>query len=65
MEALTAVSVASLTIYDMLKPIDKSLSIESIKVVEKQGDSKNLHGDARGKYTGARTLERFQRIQGR
>lgn len=53
MEALTAVSVASLTIYDMLKPIDKSLSIESIKVVDKQGGSKNLHRDARGKFTAA------------
>src|SRR5918995_1325171 len=53
MEALTAVSVGSLTIYDMLKPIDESLSIESIKVVDKQGGSKNLHGDARGKFTAA------------
>jgi cyclic pyranopterin monophosphate synthase len=54
MEALTAVSVASLTIYDMLKPIDESLSIESIKVVDKQGGSKNiLHDEARGKFTAA------------
>jgi molybdenum cofactor synthesis domain-containing protein len=42
MEALTAASVASLTIYDMLKPIDESLSIESLKVIEKQGGTKNL-----------------------
>jgi cyclic pyranopterin monophosphate synthase len=42
MEALTAASVASLTIYDMLKPIDESLSIESLKVLEKQGGTKNL-----------------------
>ena len=42
MEALTAVSVASLTIYDMLKPIDESMSIESLKVIEKQGGTKNL-----------------------
>jgi cyclic pyranopterin monophosphate synthase len=54
MEALTAVSVGSLTIYDMLKPIDESLSIESIKVVEKQGGSKNLlQGDTRGRFTAA------------
>lgn len=37
MEALTAACIASLTIYDMLKPIDDSLLIESIRLVEKQG----------------------------
>ena len=37
MEALTAACIASLTIYDMLKPIDDSLSIESIKLIEKKG----------------------------
>jgi cyclic pyranopterin monophosphate synthase len=42
MEALTAASVAALTIYDMLKPVDESLSIESLKVMEKQGGTKNL-----------------------
>lgn len=42
MEALTAASVASLTIYDMLKPIDESMSIESLKVIEKQGGTRNL-----------------------
>lgn len=42
MEALTGASVASLTIYDMLKPVDESLSIESLKLVDKQGGIKNL-----------------------
>ncbi|MAP95376.1 MAG: cyclic pyranopterin monophosphate synthase MoaC [Ponticaulis sp.] len=37
MEALTAVSVACLTLYDMLKAIDKSMVIESIELVEKSG----------------------------
>ena len=37
MEALTAVSVAALTIYDMCKSIDKSMSIEAIYLVEKTG----------------------------
>lgn len=37
MEALTAASVAALTIYDMLKPIDDELEIMSIKLVEKHG----------------------------
>lgn len=35
MEALTAVSVAALTLYDMCKAVDKSMSIEGIRVVEK------------------------------
>ena len=42
MESLTAACVASLTIYDMLKPIDESLSIESVKLIEKEGGTKNL-----------------------
>lgn len=37
MEALTAVSVAALTIYDMCKAVDKSMQIGAIKVIEKQG----------------------------
>ena len=35
MEALTAVSVAALTIYDMCKAVDKSMRIEGIHLVEK------------------------------
>ena len=35
MEALTAVSVAALTLYDMCKAVDKSMSIGGIRVVEK------------------------------
>jgi len=37
MEALTAVSVACLTLYDMIKAIDKSLRITDIELVEKTG----------------------------
>ena len=37
MEALTAVSVAALTIYDMTKAIDKGITIERIELVEKTG----------------------------
>jgi len=37
MEALTAVSVAALTIYDMCKAIDKTMTIGDIYLVEKQG----------------------------
>jgi len=44
MEALTAVSVACLTLYDMLKAIDRSMTIEAITVEEKRGG-------ASGSYT--------------
>jgi len=37
MEALTAVSVACLTIYDMLKAVDKGMVIENIELLEKSG----------------------------
>jgi cyclic pyranopterin monophosphate synthase len=37
MEAMTAVSVACLTIYDMAKAIDRGMSIESVKLIEKRG----------------------------
>ncbi len=37
MEALTAVSVACLTIYDMLKSSDKGMVIENIRLLEKRG----------------------------
>lgn len=37
MEALTAVSVAALTVYDMLKAVDRSMVIEGIELVEKSG----------------------------
>jgi cyclic pyranopterin phosphate synthase len=36
MEALTAVSVALLTIYDMCKAVDKSMVIENIKLISKE-----------------------------
>ena len=44
MEALTAVSIACLTLYDMLKAIDRSMTIEAITVEEKRGG-------ASGSYT--------------
>jgi cyclic pyranopterin monophosphate synthase len=37
MEALTAVSVAALTIYDMCKSVDRGMTIESIALEEKSG----------------------------
>jgi cyclic pyranopterin monophosphate synthase len=37
MEALTAVSVACLTVYDMVKAIDRGMRIETIRLIEKSG----------------------------
>lgn len=37
MEAMTAVSVACLTIYDMLKAIDRAMTIEQVELVAKSG----------------------------
>ncbi len=37
MEALTAVSVAALTIYDMCKAVDKGMQIEGIRLLSKSG----------------------------
>ena len=37
MEALTAVAVAALTIYDMCKAVDRGISIENIRLVAKSG----------------------------
>jgi cyclic pyranopterin monophosphate synthase len=37
MEALTAVSVAALTVYDMAKAAEKTMKIQNIRLVEKRG----------------------------
>ena len=37
MEALTAVAAASLTVYDMCKAIDRTMSVEGVRLEEKQG----------------------------
>ncbi len=43
MEALTAVSVAALTVYDMLKAAEKSMRIEGLHVVLKDGGKSGRH----------------------
>ena len=44
MEALTAVTVAALTIYDMCKAIDKSMTIDGVRLVKKSGGTKSNLG---------------------
>ncbi|PCJ95809.1 MAG: cyclic pyranopterin monophosphate synthase MoaC [Hyphomicrobiales bacterium] len=43
MEALTAVSIACLTIYDMAKAVDRGMQIEGIRVLEKSGGKSGLY----------------------
>jgi molybdenum cofactor biosynthesis protein MoaC len=43
-EALVAVSIGALTVYDMLKPIDKTLSIGSVRLLSKTGGIKGVSG---------------------
>ena len=42
MEALTAVSVASLTVYDMLKAVDKTIEIGNLRLTRKEGGKSGL-----------------------
>jgi cyclic pyranopterin phosphate synthase len=53
MEALTAVSAAALTIYDMVKAIDRGMTIEAIRVEKKEGGRSGSW--TRGEATGERT----------
>ncbi|XDD50471.1 bifunctional molybdenum cofactor biosynthesis protein MoaC/MoaB [Leptospira sp. WS92.C1] len=43
MEVLTGLSLAALTIYDLLKPIDKQLEISSIRLIEKKGGKSEMN----------------------
>lgn len=45
MEALTAASVAALTIYDMVKPLDKEVVIEKIFLLEKKGGKSDFSNE--------------------
>jgi cyclic pyranopterin phosphate synthase len=48
MEALTAVSVACLTIYDMVKAVERGMRIENIRLVEKRGGKSGHYRAADG-----------------
>jgi cyclic pyranopterin phosphate synthase len=43
MEALTAVSVACLTVYDMVKAVERGMRIEGIHLVEKRGGKSGVY----------------------
>ena len=48
MEALTAVSVAALTIYDMCKAVDKGITITDVRLLEKTGGKSGDWKDEQG-----------------
>ena len=43
MEALTAASVAALTLYDMVKAVEKGATIEKVRLLEKSGGKSGLY----------------------
>ena len=43
MEALTAVAIAALTLYDMAKALEKAMTIESIRLIEKTGGKSGIY----------------------
>lgn len=49
MEALVAASAAALTLYDMLKPVDDTLEIASVRLTHKSGGKSGQAGPGRGK----------------
>jgi cyclic pyranopterin phosphate synthase len=58
MEALTAASVAALTIYDMVKAIDRAAVIEAIRLVRKSGGkSENYRATAKSAPTAQRSAK--------
>lgn len=42
MEALTAVSAAALTVYDMCKAVDKTMTITDVRLIEKKGGKSDI-----------------------
>lgn len=48
MEALVAASASALTLYDMLKPIDETMEIVSVKLLEKKGGKSQMKLDGKG-----------------
>jgi cyclic pyranopterin monophosphate synthase len=43
MEALTAVSIACLTVYDMVKAVERGMRIEAVRLIEKRGGKSGLY----------------------
>ena len=54
MEALTAVSVAALTVYDMCKAVDRGMVIDQVRLEEKTGGRSGRYRRRRRSATGRR-----------
>jgi len=52
-EAMYGASVAAITIYDMLKPLDKQIEISAIKLIEKKGGKSDFITDAKKELSAA------------
>lgn len=52
MEALTAASVAALTLYDMVKAVEKGATIENIRLLEKSGGKSGVYRRSNLRATG-------------
>jgi cyclic pyranopterin phosphate synthase len=55
MEALTAVAIAALTVYDMAKALDPGMEIDGIRLLEKTGGKSGYRAAGRRKRRSART----------
>lgn len=53
MEALTGAAAAALNLYDLLKPVDDSLCIERVELLEKTGGKSNASALSEGAWTAA------------
>ena len=66
MEALTAVSVAALTVYDMVKGVERGVEIRSVHLVSKTGgNSGEWHRPAEAGEPGPRQRRPGERVAGR
>jgi cyclic pyranopterin phosphate synthase len=64
MEALTAVAIAALTVYDMVKAVDRGMSIESIQLEEKRGGRSGDFSRARASGSAAPRRSRRRGARG-
>ncbi len=55
-EVLTSVSITALTIYDLLKPVDKTIEITNIKLLDKKGGKSDREQFYKGKHITAAVL---------
>lgn len=60
MEALVAVSTAALTVYDMCKAVDRTMVLEGIRVVQKQGGKSDWQAEPRAVGTDGEKLKRAE-----